>query len=641
MDRDNFRGQLDRNYRNNRKFLYKANNVSIALSILIDMNLINENTLVVFDLDGTLFVSNANELDREDVLLPEIRDNFVEIFRRLRRLSNHTGIITGRNEIKRPITERSLQRIGLEFNSSMIHFTNNKSTNLREILERFRQINNVIYFDDFILNNGVHDTIRPLMRQFNFIKFIGIKVGEAPEFVLDDISEQFNEDISADLNIELNGIEGRILSRLPPSTVVPRPAPPPVAPRPVLPRPVPPPVAPRPVLPRSDVVPPPVAPRPVPPPVAPRPVLPRPVLPRSDVVPPPVAPRPVVVPPPVEQQNTVTLSQLYSSEVNDINLKRIKINKTLTVVKTPANETIRKLRLNLLRNDIISFIQDFNRLSDSNQAQIEPFDEELITFLRENLPEIMHSVPRILLPPIQLRVPKLSLRGYGDVERSSFFSADEDFFIIKPVRTFQLSEPHRFRIFSGGIDIDILPNGKLVMQQISEVSCFITTLTILLTDNGYNIEDPKIASLLKNKLTGNKYVPEAYGTRCEELDDFIESFKLHVPGKYILHNFFHSVDFDYDVAYFQNLIARYGSLIIIVSFRPGIGGGSHSIILDSIDKNNAEIREPFHGYAFRMQTRILINRKLRKNNNKYEFTFLSNNKHTQALTNQEEKLRLS
>ena len=212
MDTDNFQGQLTRHFENDRKFLYKANNVSIALRVLMNRNLIDRNTLVVFDLDGTLFNSNADDLNREDVLLEEINDDFVQLYRRLQTFTNHTGIITGRHESKRRITERSLRNIDLNFQSNMIHFTNDKARNLGQMLGRLVQITRVIYFDDFLLNNGAIGTIQPLMIQYNNIKFIGVKVGDAVEFVLDPIDDS----IFADLGIQIiDETQGRIISRIP------------------------------------------------------------------------------------------------------------------------------------------------------------------------------------------------------------------------------------------------------------------------------------------------------------------------------------------------------------------------------------------------------------------------------------------
>ena len=55
MDSDNFDLQLKRNFISREKVLYKASNVSVALDILMRNNYIDQNTLVVFDLDGTIF----------------------------------------------------------------------------------------------------------------------------------------------------------------------------------------------------------------------------------------------------------------------------------------------------------------------------------------------------------------------------------------------------------------------------------------------------------------------------------------------------------------------------------------------------------------------------------------------------------
>ncbi len=123
MDSDNFELQLRRNFRSNEKVLYKASNVSIALDILMRNNYIDRNTLVVFDLDGTIFKSNADDINSMDELLPEIRDNFLQLYRRLRGITPFTAIITGRPEGKIDITYDSLRELGLEFDKRMIHFS--------------------------------------------------------------------------------------------------------------------------------------------------------------------------------------------------------------------------------------------------------------------------------------------------------------------------------------------------------------------------------------------------------------------------------------------------------------------------------------------------------------------------------------
>ena len=345
------------------------------------------------------------------------------------------------------------------------------------------------------------------------------------------------------------------------------------------------------------------------------------------------------------QQNTFTSEEPYSREVRYINSQKINIDRLVNVLKKKENKSraasVVAASLSHLIDLINKYIQDFNGLSDFNQAQIHSFNDELITFLRENIPEIIPRIPLILLPPHELPVPQLTTRGFGTVEKISFFSADEKYTIIEPETTLQLSNPERFRVGkSSSINIHILGNGKHVMQQITEIACFITTTAMLFMDNGYDIEDPDLARLLSKKLTGSSHSPENHGATTEEISKYIDLFKLKVPGKYFLHNFFHSIDFDYDVKYFRDLIARYGPLILSVNFRPRLSGSKHAIILDSIDENNAEIREPFHGLAFRMQTRILINRKLGKHDNKYKYSFLSNYAHTHALTSQEDELRV-
>lgn len=208
---DSFNEQLIGNYDNNNKILYKANNVSSALDVLLRQGRINRTTLIMFDLDGTLFETNADDINREDRLLPEIRDSFIPIYRQLRNITRYTGIITGRSETKRPITLHSLRHIGLEFETDMVYFTNrSKSIILEQVLNRLSEITNIIYFDDYMLHNGVCGTILPLIRMPNR-KFIGVKVGNASEIIF-DVEEQFNENNTANLVINGDKIESRIVT---------------------------------------------------------------------------------------------------------------------------------------------------------------------------------------------------------------------------------------------------------------------------------------------------------------------------------------------------------------------------------------------------------------------------------------------
>lgn len=214
MDSDNFDLQLRRNFISREKILYKASNVSVALDILMSNNYIDKNTLVVFDLDGTIFESNASGPNRPDVLLPEIRDTFLQLYGRLRRITQLTAIITGRSEDKRQITEASLRALELHFDNEMIHFTSRgKADILRKILSGNKNIHRVIYFDDFLLHNGVYGTIQPLLHTFRAVKFIGIKVCDCAEFGF-DVEEQFTEQNTADLETYLfNEEEGTIKIR--------------------------------------------------------------------------------------------------------------------------------------------------------------------------------------------------------------------------------------------------------------------------------------------------------------------------------------------------------------------------------------------------------------------------------------------
>ncbi len=214
-DIDNFREQLNRHYRNNEKVLYKANNVSIALRILLDNNYINDTTLVVFDLDGTIFQSNADSTTRLDRLLPEIENSFIQIYEQLLSVTTNTGIITGRSREKRRITEQSLSNIGLRFDSNKIRFTSGfKDSELNSLLSDIPRITQVIYFDDIMLHNGVCGTILSNVRRHPRIKFIGIKVGDESEFIF-DIDEQFNDTNSAELVINGDKIESSLKIHLP------------------------------------------------------------------------------------------------------------------------------------------------------------------------------------------------------------------------------------------------------------------------------------------------------------------------------------------------------------------------------------------------------------------------------------------
>ena len=214
MDSDNFDLQLKRNFISREKVLYKASNVSIALDILMRNNYIDQNTLVVFDLDGTIFESNASGPNKPDVLLPEIRDTFLQLYGRLRTITQLTAIITGRSEDKRQITEASLRALELHFDNEMIHFTSIlKDGILREILLRKNNIRRVIYFDDFLLHNGVYGTIQPLLDTFRAVKFVGVKVGDCDEFGF-DVEDQFTEQNTADLETyPFNEAEGKIKIR--------------------------------------------------------------------------------------------------------------------------------------------------------------------------------------------------------------------------------------------------------------------------------------------------------------------------------------------------------------------------------------------------------------------------------------------
>ncbi len=208
IDIDNFEYQLLTYLGDPRVFLYKANNASVALTVLLNSRLIDQNTVVVFDLDDTIFTTNANdEIDREDVFLPEIQNSFVQIYRKLKSITSHTCILTGRSENKRAITERSLKKLGLEFSSNNIHFVKGiKDVNLADIIRRSgHNINKVIYLDDVMLYNGIHGTIERNLRMFPYIKFIGVKVGDKNEMIFEDISSQFNPTNTAGLF--LNGVK--------------------------------------------------------------------------------------------------------------------------------------------------------------------------------------------------------------------------------------------------------------------------------------------------------------------------------------------------------------------------------------------------------------------------------------------------
>jgi hypothetical protein len=233
----------------------------------------------------------------------------------------------------------------------------------------------------------------------------------------------------------------------------------------------------------------------------------------------------------------------------------------------------------------------------------------------------------------------------GAANKIQFMGDNEPYEIINPVETItiKLEDDNilKRRAAIGEIKVDRLSNNKYVIQQISEVSCGIAAFAMILTDNGIPIHDTRLYPLFSEKLTGTGV---HYGTNCKDLDEFLNLYKLQIPNKHLLHATFYSRDLEYDVRYFDELIRRYGSGMIHVGFtydedRQSADG--HYAVLDSIDNNYTLIREPYHGYAFRIPTRLFLTRKIGKSNNKYSIDFFSTKPHTSALTDEEEDARMA
>jgi hypothetical protein len=320
-----------------------------------------------------------------------------------------------------------------------------------------------------------------------------------------------------------------------------------------------------------------------------------------------------------------------------------------TTINNPAQRHLIEIRKSILFRGFNDFLNTFNKLDSSERETFSPIDNDLFEYLTQenqiptNFPDILNPnkprVPRV--PRVILRAPILSERLIkGAAKQINFFGIDQPFEIL-PTTTIiinlDLENPLRRRTRLDKIEIYRLANGKYVIQQISEVSCVISSLVMLYTDNGVSIHDPLFFRLLTYSLSGTGV---HFGTSCERIDEIISSLKLYIPGKYLLHGTFHSFGFEYDVKYFQELIRLHGSLVVVVGFSDDNIGG-HAAVLDSIDNNHAIIREPYHGYAFKISTDILINKKLGKENGEYHFTYLSNIKHTGALTDREEEIRLT
>ncbi len=314
-------------------------------------------------------------------------------------------------------------------------------------------------------------------------------------------------------------------------------------------------------------------------------------------------------------------------------------------INKPEEKHLEEIRKPFLFNHFKTFSDEFNKLDPSERDKYSPIDENLFDYLNNNK-QIPHDFSDILNPKkpqasiTKLRVPLLSERLIkGAAKQIHFFARDQPFEIL-PTKTItiKLDETNVLRRSTALDKIEIyqLDNGKYVIQQISEVSCAISSLVMLYTDNGLSIDDPLFFQLLTNSLTGTL---GHSGTSCERMDLIISSLKLSIPGKYLLHGFFNSFNFEYDVKYFQELIKLYGSLYIHVNFDDDQRGG-HAAVLDSIDMNHAIIREPYHGYAFKISTKLLLDKKLGKEEGNYKFTFLSNQKHTSALTEREEEIRV-
>jgi ubiquitin C-terminal hydrolase len=352
-----------------------------------------------------------------------------------------------------------------------------------------------------------------------------------------------------------------------------------------------------------------------------------------------------------EQPMPVAVEKPLHAVPAAVNLKEspekiyVQIMRLFESIKTNKLKDVREIQERLLFSKFNDFLTYFNKLNiyEKEAFSYLPLDNDLFEYLRQKN-QIPIDFPEILNPTVsivKLRVPILSERLIkGNATKINFFRSDEKFEIL-PAETIiinlDLENPLRRRTSLDKIEIYKLANGKYVIQQISEVSCAISSIAMLYTDNGLSIEDPRFFKLLRNSLAGTL---GHSGTSCERIDQIISSLQLYIPGKYLLHDFFNSYNFEYDIKYFQELIKLYGSLFVNVNFNnPGYGG--HAAILDSIDMNHAIIREPYHGYAFKISTRLFIEKKIGKENGEYHFTYLSNQKHSVALTDKEEEARLA
>jgi len=316
------------------------------------------------------------------------------------------------------------------------------------------------------------------------------------------------------------------------------------------------------------------------------------------------------------------------------------------LIKDPTQTHFIEIRDPILFELFNKYLEYFNKSDPSEKDRFSQIDNDLFDYLN-NKGHILANFPDILNPKkpkvqiSKLRVPVLSERLIkGDAKQINFFGSDQPFEIL-PTETIiiNLDKDNILRHATSLDKIEIykLANGKYVIQQISEVSCAISSLAMLYTDNGLNINDPLFFKLLTYSLTGTGC---HFGTSCEQQDKIISIIGLTIPGKYLLHEYFNSSNFEYDVAYFQELIKLYGSVVIHVNFDDSQDGG-HVAVLDSIDMNHAIIREPYHGYAFKISTRLLLEKKIAKERGNYKFTYLSNQKYSGALTDREEEYRIA
>ena len=190
---------------------FTASNAVAAINTLMSLRLINENTLVVFDLDGTLVKSNEYDKndendEKDETLLDDFHQKQLE--KMIENLSAvgtvaKTAIVSGRGRDSNTLTNVKIQQlksIGISINDIYFVDTNaKKGEKIAEIIISYKEkqilINRVIYLDDFML--GVMDTydmfhykIDTHVRRKDKIEFIGIKVGNSKENYFETFEEE-------------------------------------------------------------------------------------------------------------------------------------------------------------------------------------------------------------------------------------------------------------------------------------------------------------------------------------------------------------------------------------------------------------------------------------------------------------------